>query len=455
MDLIPVERRVIDHFEVYVSFMSWWNLSRKLAFILKKPKMQVNKHIKTVVLKVDPQSISFSKTAHITGEEPVITDPRTKENLRRAAKLLAETSETVAFPTETVYGLGGSSMNDEAVRNIYQAKNRPSDNPLISHISSIKQIDEVIYGVPHDPLNPLKNIPKNYHQLIFKLWPGPLTILLPIRVKSANGDDHFKEAKLSKLTTGNQSTFAVRLPSNNVARALIYYANTPVAAPSANTSTKPSPTSAKHVFFDLNGKTSIILDGGDCSIGVESTVIDCVSDEDKVLLLRPGGFTKEDVEQIVEREVSVESVMKNENEGVRTPGMKYKHYAPSCKVVLFLPTKNSLKTVLEEMQNRINEYKQIDRNHAEQGLKIGVLGYKNLKDLELGALSLENEDKVILKSLGGNLKEMQKNIFKELREFDDVEKIDLLFIEGVCEENEGLAIMNRLSKSAGSDIVEF
>lgn len=417
--------------------------------------MPVNKHIKTLVLKVDPQSISFSETAHITGEEPVITDPRTKENLQRAAKLLAETSETVAFPTETVYGLGGSSMNDEAVKNIYEAKNRPSDNPLISHISSIKQIDEVIYRVSHDPLNPLKNIPKNYHQLILKLWPGPLTILLPITVKAASSEDSCKQAKLSKLTTGNQKTFAVRLPSNNIARALIHYANTPVAAPSANTSTKPSPTSASHVFFDLNGKTSIILDGGDCSIGVESTVIDCVSDEEKVLLLRPGGFTKEDVEKIVQREVTVECVLKKENEGVRTPGMKYKHYAPSCKVVLFLPTENNLKTVLEEMQNRINEHKQIDTQQEEQGLKIGVLGYKYLKDLELGALVLEKGDRVIVKSLGGNLREMQKNIFKELREFDDVEKIDLLFVEGVCEENEGLAIMNRLSKSAGSDIVKF
>ncbi|XBW38240.1 hypothetical protein QEN19_003829 [Hanseniaspora menglaensis] len=407
--------------------------------------------IETLMLKVDPESIVFSQTAHITGEEPKIIDQNTKANLLKAAKLLAETSETVAFPTETVYGLGGSSMNDDAVRNIYKAKNRPSDNPLISHISSVKQIDEVIYGIPHDPSNPLKNIPKNYHQLINKLWPGPLTILLPIEmISSVAKVGGLHEAKLSKLTTGNQTTFAVRMPSNNIARALIHYANTPVAAPSANTSTKPSPTSARHVYFDLANKTSIILDGGDCAIGVESTVIDCFTDKDKVLLLRPGGFTKEDIEKIAEREVVVECVLKKDNQGVRTPGMKYKHYAPSCKVVLFSPENKNIRRVLAEMQKRINLLRK-----EKPILKVGILGYKHLKDIDTETLTLGSSDKILLKSLGGDLKEMQKNIFKELRELDDIEHIDLLFIEGVAEEKEGLAIMNRLSKSAGSDIVNF
>ena len=433
----------------------------QLVSLITKPKMPETKNIKTLMLKVDPKSISFSKNAHITGEEPLISDSTTRENLLKAAKLLASTSETVAFPTETVYGLGGSSLNDEAVKNIYKAKNRPSDNPLISHVSSIKQIDEVIYGVTHDAANPLKNIPKNYHPLINKLWPGPLTILLPIKLNTLDKNVR-KEAKLSKLTTGKQKTFAVRLPSNNVARALIHFANTPVAAPSANTSTKPSPTSAKHVYFDLKDKTSIILDGGDCSIGVESTVIDCVTDADKILLLRPGGFTKEDVEKIVDREVVVECVLKKENESVRTPGMKYKHYAPSCKVVLFSPDKKDINAVLKEMQLRIDierEYIEANKKPTDEksntGLKIGVLGYKYLKDLEIGVLKLEDKDRILIKSLGDDLKQMQKNIFKELRELDDVEHIDLLFIEGVDEENEGLAIMNRLSKSAGSDIVKF
>lgn len=410
--------------------------------------MQSSKQIETILAKVDPKSISFSKTAHISGEEPTITDLETKNNIIKAAKILSGTDETVAFPTETVYGLGGSSMNDESVKNIYKAKNRPSDNPLISHVSSIKQIDEVIYGLEHDPTNPMKNIPLNYHSIIDKLWPGPLTILLPIH--TSNGVSSV-EAKLSKLTTGNQNTFAVRLPGNDVARALIHYANVPVAAPSANTSTKPSPTSANHVYFDLKGKTSMILDGGDCSIGVESTVLDCVTDEDKVLLLRPGGFTKEDIEEITKKEVKVECVLKSNQQKVRTPGMKYKHYAPKCKVVLFSPVEGDLKKVEKEMNERIL----LAKKETEEALKVGILNYKFFDGINQNELIIEKEDKLIVKKLGDDLKQMQKNIFKELRELDDIENIDLLFIEGVSEELEGLAIMNRLSKSAGSDIVNF
>lgn len=410
--------------------------------------MDSSNKLETVLAKVDPKSISFSKQAHISGEEPIITDLETKNNIIKAAKILSGTNETVAFPTETVYGLGGSSMNDESVKNIYKAKNRPSDNPLISHVSSIKQIDEVIYGLEHDLNNPLKNIPVNYHSIIDKLWPGPLTILLPIQISSGTTK---VEAKLSKLTTGNQSTFAVRLPGNDIARALIHYANVPVAAPSANTSTKPSPTSASHVYFDLNGKTAMILDGGDCSIGVESTVLDCVTVKDKILLLRPGGFTKEDIEKITKREVKVECVLKSNEQKVRTPGMKYKHYAPKCKVVLFSPEECHLDKVVDEINDRIK----LSKKEIDHSLKVGILSYKYFDGIDTEELNIEKDDQLIVKKLGNDLKQMQKNIFKELRELDDIENIDLLFIEGVSEELEGLAIMNRLSKSAGSDIVSF
>lgn len=420
-------------------------------FVFKTVKkyytMQSNQ-LETLLVQVDPKSIIFSKNAHISGEEPTITDVETKNNILKAAKILSTTDNTVAFPTETVYGLGGSSMNDESVRNIYRAKNRPSDNPLISHVSSIRQIDEVIYGLEHDEKNPLKNIPLNYHKIIKELWPGPLTILLPIKINTASVS---AEAKLSKLTTGMQSTFAVRLPGNNIARALIHYANVPVAAPSANTSTKPSPTAARHVFFDLKDKTSMILDGGDCTIGVESTVLDCVTDEKKVLLLRPGGFTKEDIEEITKTKVEVECVLKSNQEKVRTPGMKYKHYAPSCKVVLFSPNTGDLNTVVNEMNYRIKLLK-INPNDE---LKVGVLSYKLFDKIDFKMLDLSHSDELIVRQLGDDLKQMQKNIFKELRELDDIENIDLLFIEGVSEELEGLAIMNRLSKSAGSDIINF
>jgi len=294
----------------------------------------------------------------------------------------------------------------------------------------------------------LKNIPLNYHSIIDKLWPGPLTILLPIQISSGTTK---VEAKLSKLTTGNQSTFAVRLPGNDIARALIHYANVPVAAPSANTSTKPSPTSASHVYFDLNGKTAMILNGGDCSIGVESTVLDCVTEKDKILLLRPGGFTKEDVEKITKREVKVECVLKSNEQKVRTPGMKYKHYAPKCKVVLFSPEECHLDKVVDEINDRIK----LSKKEIDHSLKVGILSYKYFDGIDTEKLNIEKDDQLIVKKLGNDLKQMQKNIFKELRELDDIENIDLLFIEGVSEELEGLAIMNRLSKSAGSDIVSF
>lgn len=423
-------------------------LRRIVCKTVKRYYTMEKSQLETLLAKVDPASIVFPENAHISGEEPTITDAETKNSILKAAEILSTTNSTVAFPTETVYGLGGSSMNDESVRNIYRAKNRPSDNPLISHVSSIRQIDEVIYGLEHDVNNPLMNIPLNYHKIITKLWPGPLTILLPLKITTPSG---IVEARLSTLTTGMQPTFAVRLPGNTIARALIHYANVPVAAPSANTSTRPSPTSASHVYYDLRGKTTMILDGGECAIGVESTVLDCVTTEGKVLLLRPGGFTREDIEEITETKVEVECVLKDNQERVRTPGMKYKHYAPSCKVVLFSPGKGDMDTVVAEMNYRIG----LARIHPEQGLKVGVLSYKLFENIDSKRLRLCGSDKLIVKQLGKDLKQMQKNIFKELRDLDDIENIDLLFIEGVSEELEGLAIMNRLSKSAGSDIVTF
>ena len=177
----------------------------------------------TKILKVDPLSIHFSPNAHINGSLPIITDPKTESALLEAARIIRDTDEIVAFPTETVYGLGGSSLNDNSVLNIYKAKNRPSDNPLITHISSIDQLNRKIYNVNRDtsnePSSVLANIPSAYHNLIAKLWPGPLTILLPVPDEKIN--------TLSKLTTVDQPSFAVRIPSNPVARALIALSDTP------------------------------------------------------------------------------------------------------------------------------------------------------------------------------------------------------------------------------------
>ena len=222
----------------------------------------------TRILKVRPESIQF------VNDKPQISDNETLINLEIAAKELTTTHNAIGFPTETVYGLAGSALSDESVKSIYKAKNRPADNPLIVHISSIEQLKRKLINY---------EIPQVYLDLISHFWPGPLTILLPIT----------KDSPISKLVTANQDTFAVRMPNHPVARALIAMSDTPIAAPSANASTRPSPTLAEHVYHDLNGKIPLILDGGACDVGVESTVIDGLVDPP--MLLRPGGVSLEDI----------------------------------------------------------------------------------------------------------------------------------------------------------------
>ena len=225
----------------------------------------------TRILKVRPESIQF------VNDKPQISDNETLINLEIAAKELTTTHNAIGFPTETVYGLAGSALSDESVKSIYKAKNRPADNPLIVHISSIEQLKRKLINY---------EIPQVYLDLISHFWPGPLTILLPIT----------KDSLISKLVTANQDTFAVRMPNHPVARALIAMSDTPIAAPSANASTRPSPTLAEHVYHDLNGKIPLILDGGACDVGVESTVIDGLVDPP--MLLRPGGVSLEDIKRV-------------------------------------------------------------------------------------------------------------------------------------------------------------
>jgi len=410
-------------------------------------KMSTQKLFDTKVLRVKPESIKFSPNAFLDGSLPTILDPNTEVALREAARIIRDTDDTVAFPTETVYGLGGSSLNDDSVLNIYKAKNRPSDNPLISHISSIDQLNRKIYGDTNlHPSELLKHIPKSYHNLINTLWPGPLTILLPVPPHDTN--------TLSKLTTADQPTFAVRIPSNPVARALIALSDTPIAAPSANASTRPSPTLASHVYHDLQGKIPLILDGGACKVGVESTVVDGLCSPP--LLLRPGGFTYEDIRYVggefwanckVESTKSVKA-----DEKVRTPGMKYKHYAPSAKVVLLLPSDDKDKEKKLELFKQLFS-KEIHDNPGVQ--KIAILTTKyldNIKDSELE--NYKNCD-LIIKTLGHDGEEIQANLFAELRQVDETDKVDLIFVEGIPEEEEGLAVMNRLRKAAANNCIAF
>lgn len=401
----------------------------------------------TKILKVEPQTIHFPSNSWIDGTLPSFDNEDTEKAISEAALIIRDTDETVAFPTETVYGLGGSSLNDNAVRNIYKAKNRPSDNPLISHIASIDQLNRTIFNDNRvgEGLDPLRNIPEIYHPLIRKLWPGPLTILLRVP----------EPTSLSKLTTVNQPTFAVRMPSDPIARALIAISDTPIAAPSANASTRPSPTRAQHVWHDLQGKIPLILDGGACSVGVESTVVDGLCNPPK--LLRPGGLTFENIvslggEQWAQCQVETHA---KKNEQVRTPGMKYKHYSPSARVVLLVPAQNNNNSYYTS-NDKILVLQNIIKKESQDSKKIAILTTQQLDQINSKDLSSSNEKaQFIIQSLGTTGEEIQANLFATLRQVDEEDNVDLIFVEGINEDNQGLAVMNRLEKAAGGNCIPF
>ena len=252
-----------------------------------------------------------------------ISDSPDLRNLRLAAEKIRYTNVPVAFPTETVYGLGADATRSSAVKGIYKAKQRPTDNPLIVHIASLAQLRGLLcsreaQNLQKDP------IPDIYKPLVQRFWPGPLTIILPNPTDST----------LAPEVTAGLSTFGARIPRNRLARALIELATVPLAAPSANASTRPSPTAAEHVKEDLDGRIELILDGGPCDVGLESTVVNGLSSPPQIL--RPGGISTEQIKQCAGWE-NVEIGYKNAAEGVakpRAPGMKYRHYSPRARVIL-------------------------------------------------------------------------------------------------------------------------
>ena len=321
-----------------------------------------------------------------------------KEDIKQAAAIL-QNGGLVAFPTETVYGLGANAYDEEAVLNIFKAKGRPADNPLIVHIYDEKQLFEIV-----------SEIPQKAKMLIDKFWPGPLTIVMN------------KSEKIPDAVSAGLKTVAVRMPVNKVALQLFKECNLPIAAPSANTSGKPSPTSFKHVFEDMNGKINGIIDGGNCDVGVESTVVDMT--EDIPSLLRPGGVTLEQLCDVLgELRCAYEY-----KEGVapKSPGMKYKHYAPKAKVIVV----------------RGNLQKYIDK-HSIEYKKIGVLAYSDVK----------LPDNAVLKYFGNNPSEFASNLFRYLREFDDL-GVDVIYAEDIDDKGINLAVRNRLYKAAGYTIEE-
>jgi len=339
-----------------------------------------------------------------------------KENLKddqlmEAAEILRK-GGIVAFPTETVYGLGANALETQASAKIYAAKGRPSDNPLIAHIASIDDLPKLA-----------AKIPEAGRKLAEKYWPGPLTLVFP------------KKEIVPYGTTGGLDTVAVRMPSDPIATRLIRLAGVPVAAPSANTSGRPSPTRAEHVIEDLNGKIEMIIDGGEVGIGVESTIVD-VSGEIPTLL-RPGAITMEMLKETV-GEVEIDpAILGPMNEGMKpkAPGMKYRHYAPNAEM-----------TLVEGEMDKVVEFINREAKAAlEAGKKVGIICTEESRQYySYGILevigSRENEETVA------------HNLFAVLREFDD-QKVDCIFSESFSKDRLGQAIMNRLCKAAGYHIV--
>lgn len=371
----------------------------------------------TRILPVDKTSILFKDGAEL----PQVSDPTTQANLNAAVKILTETTMPVGFPTETVYGLGASALNDEASSAIYRAKNRPADNPLIVHISSLSQLKRVLNT----------DLPEVYKPLVSKFWPGPLTIVLPAPV------DKEGSPIVSSVCTHGQATVAVRLPNHPVARALIALSDTPLAAPSANASTRPSPTTAQHVFTDLQGRIPLILDGGPCDVGVESTVVDGTVSPPR--LLRPGGISLEQIKQFggpLWKDVVVGKATASENEVVRTPGMKYKHYSPRAPVVLFNGCGDGVDAISKYFSATTEKPKTV------------ALLPTRLFDVA----AINSQIPVIVRPLGSSGQDISRNLFSALREMDEEKHADIILVEGIDESEEGLAVMNRLTKAASTVI---
>lgn len=322
--------------------------------------------------------------------------------VKQAAAYL-QRGELVAFPTETVYGLGANAMSTAAVENIFVAKGRPSDNPLIVHIATTEQLHDIACDIP----------PVAY-TLIEHFWPGPLTLVLP------------KKEAVSPRVTAGLNTVAVRMPNHPIALALIKASGLPIAAPSANRSGRPSPTTAKHVLDDLDGRIAAIVDGGPTGVGVESTVIDCTTSIPTIL--RPGGVTKEDIEQVI-GVVDIDRALVEKEAVPKSPGMKYTHYAPKAPLVVVHGSSTFLQQLVNE--KRAN------------GFKVGVLTTEERRDTY-------EADTIISCGQRSDLRTVAQQLYDALRTFDQT-NVDIIYSEAFPNEGIGAAIMNRLLKAAGHE----
>jgi L-threonylcarbamoyladenylate synthase len=365
----------------------------------------------TVVVKIEENQINGNRINESQINQNQINDSlRVHESLYQAASILKD-GGMVAFPTETVYGLGADALQETAAKQIYAAKGRPSDNPLIVHIADFEQLAPLV-----------QEIPQKAKKLIDVFWPGPLTLIFR------------KSAVVPKGTTGGLDTVAVRMPSNQIALAVIREAGVPVAAPSANTSGRPSPTLAMHVYEDLNGRIPMIIDGGMVNIGIESTIVDVTCEPP--MILRPGYITQEMLSEVV-GEVTIDPALTgpmNPEIAPKAPGMKYKHYAPKADFTMYMGT-------LDLVVDKINEMVEMQQN---KGYKVGIIACDE---------TVTRYPKDVTVSIGSRKDGLtiSQNLYRILREFDEKE-VDFIYGETFEETALGQAIMNRLLKAAGYQV---
>lgn len=330
-----------------------------------------------------------------------------KDKIKRAADVLRNNG-LVTFPTETVYGLGANALSEEAVKGIFTAKGRPGDNPLIVHISHTEMLKELV-----------TDIPSKAYELMDKFWPGPLTILF------------YKKDIIPDIVTARLSTVGIRMPDHKIALDLIKETGLPIAAPSSNTSGKPSPTESEHVIEDIFGKVDIIIDGGPTGVGVESTFLDITSEIPTIL--RPGGVTHEDLLTVYD-EVRYDPALENENLTPKSPGMKYTHYSPKADVKI-------IKGDLTKIPSKIKE---LYENYSSKNIKVGIIATEQ-------TINEYNDYIKIVIGDRNNPKTIAANLFKTLREFDKL-GVEIILAEGIDEIGIGKAVMNRMEKAAGHDV---
>lgn len=356
------------------------------------PKAERQEKVKTKVVKIKPDQMDIA-------------------DIREAAELI-RTGGLVAFPTETVYGLGADALCPKAAKKIYAAKGRPSDNPLIVHIAEYSQLSAVA-----------REVPEEADLLARAFWPGPLTMIVR------------KNQSVPSETTGGMDTVAVRMPSHPAALGLIRESGCLIAAPSANVSGRPSPTEAAHVAADMDGRIPMILDGGPVGIGIESTIVDLT--EEVPMILRPGFVTAEMIGAVLGREIRLDPGITASDSVIRpkAPGMKYRHYAPKAELIL---AEGETERVIAEI-NRLTEEKR------QKGLRVGVMAANE-------TAGRYKADCVLCLGPQGDGEAAARQLYGTLREFDR-QKADIIYAESLTEKGVGAAVMNRLCKAAGHQVL--